>query len=294
LGFGGEWAAGAVLIGEIASAEHRGKAVGSVQSAWSWGWGLAALAATLAFQILPPEIAWRVMFFIGILPAGLIFAVRRMVPEPEIFLRAQQNAGARRSVFSIFSRDLIYTTVFGSLLAVGAHGGYYAITTWLPTFLRTERQLSNIGSGGYLAVVILGSFVGYVTSAYLSDSLGRRRTFILFALGAMAMVVGYTQASVSNNIILLLGFPLGFLSSGIFSGCGPFYTELFPTSVRGTGQGFCYNFGRGCAAGVPALVGFISTDGSLGKAIYVVAGCAYAVLIVAALCLPETRGRELR
>jgi hypothetical protein len=107
-------------------------------------------------------------------------------------------------------------------------------------------------------------------------------------------VIGYTQASISNNVVLLLGFPLGFLSSGIFSGCGPFYTELFPTSVRATGQGFCYNFGRGCAAGVPALVGFIATNGSLGRAIYSVAGCAYAILIVAALCLPETRGRELR
>ncbi len=293
LGFGGEWAAGAVLIGEIAKARHRGKAVGMVQSAWSWGWGLAALMATLAFQLLSPEVAWRLMFFIGILPAGLIFFVRRMVPESEVYLQTQQEPGERRSVFSIFSKDLLYTTFFGSLMAV-AHGGYYAITTWLPTFLRTERQLSNIGSGGYLAVVIVGSFVGYMTSAYLSDYLGRRRTIMLFALGAMVMVVGYTQADISNGLMLFLGFPLGFLSSGIFSGFGPFYTELFPTSVRGTGQGFCYNFGRGCAAGVPALVGFISAQASLGKAIYIVAGCAYVIVIAAALCLPETRGRELR
>ena len=294
LGFGGEWAAGAVLIGEIAKAQHRGKAVGMVQSAWSWGWGLAALMATLAFQFMPPDIAWRVMFFIGILPAGLIFFVRRLVPESDVYLKAKQDPGERRSVFSIFSKDLLYTTFFGSLLAVGAHGGYYAITTWLPTFLRTERGLSNIGSGGYLAVVIVGSFVGYMSSAYLSDYLGRRRTFILFAVGAMAMVVGYTQANISNTLVLFLGFPLGFLASGIFSGFGPFYTELFPTQVRGTGQGFCYNFGRGCAAGVPALVGFISTQGSLGQAIYIVAGCGYAIVIFAALCLPETRGRELR
>lgn len=294
LGFGGEWAAGAVLIGEIANPKHRGKAVGTVQAAWSWGWGLAALTATLAFQMLPPETAWRFLFFLGILPAGLIFFIRRAVPEPDIFLRTQQNAGEKRGMFAIFSKDLLYTTFFGSLLAVGAHGGYYAITTWLPTFLRTERGLSNIGSGGYLAVVILGSFVGYMTSAYLSDYLGRRRTFILFALGAMFMVVGYTQADISNGVMLFLGFPLGFLSSGIFSGFGPFYSELFPTAVRGTGQGFCYNFGRGCAAGVPALVGLLAADGSLGKAIYIVAGCAYVILIVAALCLPETRGRELR
>jgi Arabinose efflux permease len=82
LGFGGEWAAGAVLIGEVIRAEHRGKAVGAMQSGWAIGWGIAALLATVFFTIFPQEIAWRVLFWVGLTPALLIFFLRRFVDEP--------------------------------------------------------------------------------------------------------------------------------------------------------------------------------------------------------------------
>ena len=292
-GFGGEWAAGSVLIGEAIRAEHRGKAVGTVQSAWAWGWGAAAIMATLAFQFLPQDWAWRVMFFLGLLPAGVVFFLRRFVPEPEVFVGSLTSA-PKRSLLDIFSAELLPTTVLGSLLAIGAQGGYYAITTWLPTFLRTERHLTVVGSSGYLAVIILGSFLGYVTSAFLSDAIGRRRNFFLFAIGSIAIAIGYTQFALSDAVMLVLGFPLGFFSAGIFSGMGPLYTELFPTSLRGTGQGFCYNFGRGIAALFPTLVGWLSSSLSLGVAIGLFAAGAYALVIIAALLLPETRGRELQ
>jgi MFS family permease len=292
-GFGGEWAAGSVLIGEAIRSQHRGKAVGSVQSAWAWGWGVAALLATAAFQFLPQDYAWRIMFFLGLLPALAIFFVRRVVREPEVFVQSHSAAG-RRGLFDIFAPDLLRTTLLGALLAIGAQGGYYSITTWLPTFLKTERHLTVLGTGGYLAVIIIGSFFGYVTSAYLSDILGRRRNFLVFAIGSAAIAAGYTQFALSDEVMLVLGFPLGFFASGIFSGMGPFYTELFPTSVRGTGQGFCYNFGRGVAAFFPTLVASLPQGVSLGQAIGIAAGAAYAIVIVAALLLPETKGRELR
>jgi hypothetical protein len=94
--------------------------------------------------------------------------------------------------------------------------------------------------------------------------------------------------------MLALGFPLGFFASGIFSGLGPVLTELFPTSVRGAGQGFCYNFGRGIGAFFPTLVGFLSAQATLGVAIGIFAAISYAIVILAALALPETRGRELK
>jgi MFS family permease len=291
-GFGGEWAAGSVLIGEAIRAQHRGKAVGTVQSAWAWGWGAAALLATAAFQLLPQEYAWRVMFFLGLLPAVAIFFLRRLVAEPAVFAASRAARSSRRP-FSIFGAELLPTTVLGALLAIGAQGGYYAITTWLPTFLRTERHLTVLSSGGYLSVIIVGSFLGYVTSAFLSDAIGRRGNFLLFAVGAIVIAIGYTQFDLSNGIMLVLGFPLGFFSAGIFSGMGPLYTELFPTSVRATGQGFCYNFGRGIAALFPALIGWLSASLGLGKAIGLFAAGAYAIVILAALMLPETRGREL-
>jgi MFS family permease len=184
-------------------------------------------------------------------------------------------------------------TLRGCLLALGAQGGYYAITTWLPTFLRTERHLTVMSSGGYLGVVIIGSFAGYVAAAYLGDAIGRRRAFFVFAVGSAAIALGYTQFVVSNNLMLVLGFPLGFFSAGIFSNMGPLFTELFPTELRGAGQGFCYNSGRGFAALFPALVGFASKTMPLGEAIGLFAAGAYALVIVAALMLPETAGRSL-
>ena len=294
-GFGGEWAAGSVLIGEAIRAKHRGKAVGSVQSAWAVGWGVAAIAATLIFQIFPKEEAWRYMFFLGLLPAVTVFFIRRLVPEPEIFVasRAKAARGEGRGLFEIFGPDLLSTTLRGCLLATGGQGGYYAITTWLPTFLRTERHLTVLGSGGYLAVIITGSFIGYITSAYLADGIGRRNNFFVFSIGSLLIALGYTQFTISDELMFVLGFPLGFFSAGIFSGMGPIFTELFPTSVRATGQGFCYNFGRGLAAFFPFLVGWLSSTLSLGQAIGIFAGFAYALVIIAALMLPETKGREL-
>src|SRR5215470_19984252 len=91
LGFGGEWAAGAVLMGEVIRPQHRGKAVGSVQSGWAIGWGIAALLATLLFSVLPADTAWRALFWIGITPAVLVFFVRRFVDEPPVFAATQSN-----------------------------------------------------------------------------------------------------------------------------------------------------------------------------------------------------------
>ncbi len=290
LGFGGEWAAGSVLMGEVIAARHRGKAVGFVQSSWAVGWGIAAVAATLASLLLPKEESWRVLFFLGLLPAFSIFLIRRLVPEPALY----EDAAAHPSLLAIFSPQFLSITARGCLLALGAQGGYYAITTWLPTFLRTERHLSVLGTGSYLGVIITGSFCGYIVSAYLNDIIGRRKTFMTFAVGSMVIVLSYTQIPISDGLMLVLGFPLGFFASGIFSGMGAQFTELFPTELRGSGQGFCYNFGRGFAALFPTMVGAASASLGLGVAVGVFAGGAYALVIIAALMLPETKGQELR
>ncbi|HXD45946.1 MAG TPA: MFS transporter [Pseudolabrys sp.] len=295
-GFGGEWAAAAVLVGEFIRAEHRGKAVGAMQSGWAIGWGIAAIAATVFFMIFPQETAWRALFWVGITPALLVFFIRRMVDEPKVFNETQKKldaAGKTANFLEIFSPSIVRTTILTCMLSIGAQGGYYAITTWLPTFLRTERKLTVLGTGGYLAVIIIGSFVGYLVSAWLNDRIGRRANFILYALCSIVTVVVYTQLPVNDTVMLYLGFPLGFFASGIFSGMGPFLTELFPTRMRGSGQGFAYNFGRGIAALNPMFVGMLSAKLPLGQSIGVFALIAYGLLIVAALLLPETKGRVL-
>jgi MFS family permease len=295
LGFGGEWAVGSVLMGETIRSRHRGKAVGTVQAGWAIGWGLAALCYALLFSLLSPAIAWRAMFLIGILPALLVFYIRRNVPEPEVYSKTRQSIMADQTVsfLEIFRPDILHITALTSLVAIGAQGGYYAITTWLPTFLKTQRHLSVLNTGGYLAVVIAGSLAGYLISAHLADWLGRKMTLILFAVGSFATVVGYAYSPISNHAMLALGFPLGFFASGVFSPIGAFFTELFPNRLRGSGQGFSYSFGRALGAIFPTLVGYLSATMSLGHAIAVFAVAAYALMILAVVLLPETRGRDL-
>jgi MFS family permease len=294
LGLGGEWAVGSVMIGEIIRPQHRGKAVGTVQSGWAVGWGVAAILFTVFYTVLPEDLAWRALFWVGVLPALLVFYVRKNVREPEVSTatreRVEEHGG---SFLEIFSPALLRTTVLASLMTTGMQGGYYAVTTWLPTFLETERALSVIGTGGYLVVIIVGSFIGYLVSAFLADYLGRRNTFFIFAVGSACIAAFYTFMPISNAAMLVLGFPLGFFVSGNFSGVGAFLTELYPSRVRGSGQGFTYNFGRAVGALFPALVGFMSARMNLGTAIGWFAGIAFVLVVFAVSQLPETRGKEL-
>jgi MFS family permease len=296
LGFGGEWAAGAVLLGESIRAEHRGKALGVMQSGWAVGWGMATILNAVFFSLLPVEMAWRVLFMVGLAPAVLVFFVRRYVEEPPVYLESRAKLaerGDRPSFFEIFRPPLLQVTLIGALMGTGAQGGYYAVMTWMPTFLRNERGLSVLDSTGYLAVLIAGAFCGYLTGGMLSDRIGRRLQFLIFAIGAGVVVVTYTSLSFGNSAMLVLGFPLGFFASGVFSAMGAFFTEHFPTRVRGVGQGFAYNLGRAVGALFPTLVGHLSETMPLGQAIGVFAAIAYATMAIAAFLLPETKGKVL-
>ncbi|XBG33016.1 MFS transporter [Pseudomonas sp. 13.2] len=296
-GIGGEWAAGAVLMAETINPKYRGKVMGTVQSAWAVGWGLAVALFTLIYSLVPQEFAWRVMFFVGLLPSLLIIWVRRNVPEPDSFQRLQKEkaipSSFLQSMAGIFRPELLRVTLLGGLLGLGAHGGYHAVMTWLPTFLKTERNLSVLNSGGYLAVIILAFWCGCVVSGLLIDRIGRRKNILLFALCCVLTVQAYVFFPLTNTQMLFLGFPLGFFAAGIPASLGAFFNELYPADVRGAGVGFCYNFGRVLSAVFPFLVGHMSESMSLGSAIGIDAGIAYGVAVIAALCLPETRGRNL-
>ncbi|KAB1070225.1 MFS transporter [Methylobacterium planeticum] len=296
LGFGGEWSVGSVLIAEAIQARYRGKAVGLVQSSWAVGWGMAAIAYWAVFAFVEPALAWRILFWLGALPAVLIFYIRRNIEDPVVYRETRARmakTGDKGNFLDIFSRDLIGRTILASLLATGMQGAYYSVTTWLPTYLKTERNLSVLNTSSYLLVLILGSFIGYLTSAYLSDRIGRRKGFILFGACAGALVSIYMLIPITDTSMLFLGFPLGFFLSGVFSGMGAFLSELFPSRVRGSAQGFCYNFGRAVGAVCPALVGYLSATLTLGVAIGTMAVAGYLLVIVSALMLPETAGREL-
>ncbi|TSD49467.1 MFS transporter [Rhodococcus sp. KBS0724] len=294
LGFGGEWAAGAILVAEYAKPEYRGRAVAFVQSAWAVGWGLSVIIYTIVFQLFDPDIAWRVLFWTGVIPAFLIIWVRRNLKDPEEITEKREKKSDRGSFLAIFRGPMLKTTVFASLLATGVQGGYYTLASWLPTYLKNSRGLDVVGTGGYLAILISGAFLGYVSGGILTDKLGRKRTMQLFATLSAIFMVLYTQVpDGANTLIMILGFPLGFCTSAIFSGFGSFLSELYPTAHRGTGQGFTYNFGRAVGAVFPAIVGFLAAS-SLGIGGAMIFGAiGYGIAVLALFGLPETLGRQL-
>jgi MFS family permease len=299
LGFGGEWAVGAILVAEYASAEHRGRTLGAVQSSWAVGWGLAVVVYTMVFSFFDDDLAWRVMFWTGALPALLVVWVRRSVEDAPEAAAAREKSAEKGSFAAIFRRGtpsapgLLRTTLFAVLLSTGVQGGYYTLATWVPTYLKTERGLSVVGTGGYLTFLISGAFIGYLTGGYLTDRLGRRRNIWLFAVLSALCILAYTNIpGGANTLVLVLGFPLGFCMSAIFSGFGSYLSELYPSAVRGTGQGFTYNTGRAVGAVFPTTVGFLADGWGVGGAL-IFGAIGYGLAAVALLGLPETRGREL-
>jgi MFS family permease len=291
-GFGGEWAVGSILVAEIIDARHRGKAAGLVQSSWSVGWAAAALAFWAASAWIAPQFAWRVVMWVGLLPVLVTIYIRRYVREPELYLAQRALPRKRAHFLAIFKPPLLYTTVMATVLSTGMLAGYYSITTWLPAYLATERHLSQGNTTGYLLTVIFGSLIGYLTAAWLADLIGRRRCFVIFALGASFFIVLYTHATLAGGM-LLVGFALGFFILGMFSGMGAYLSELYPGAVRGSGQGFSYSMGRGIGGFCPALVGVLASRVPLGEAIWSVTVVSYSLVVFATWLLPETKGKSL-
>jgi MFS family permease len=301
LGFGAEWAVGAVLLGEMVARAHRGKAVGAMQSAAPIGSGLAALLAGPVVAMLPPEWAWRGVFWIGLLPALLVFFVRRADDDSEIYLEARRRlraAGRAVHPLAIFAPRMLRVTLLAALLAIGAQGAGYAVSNHLTTFLHDERGLSLSVAGIYVLMNSAGGFIGVQVNAWFSDRLGRRRMFRLFGAGFILSASFYLLAPLGSSAWTLLpaGLVYGFFQFGIYASFGPYFTELFPTEMRGSGQAFAYNLGR--AMSFVFIMGTLwiarETAAPLSVGMLVTAVASIGLAITATFLLPETAGRDLR
>lgn len=288
VGFGAEWAVGAVFMGEIAAAATRGRLVGTAQSAWAVGWGLAAASSTLAIALLPPEPGWRAAFFLSLPMAAVIFLARKRLHESATFLACPGADDWHR----IFAVPMLGNTLRGSLLAIGTHGGYWALATWWPTMLKLERGMTNAQAATHMAMLVGGSLAGYALGATLADRIGRRATLALFAAGGIVTVLAATELPVSDAVLLALGAPLGLFAMGLYSAIGPVLNELYPTRLRGSGLGFCYNVGRGVAGLAPFAVGGSIAAYGIAHSIGIYVSVAYVLVLVAAGVLRETRGME--
>jgi len=299
IGFGAEWAVGAVLLGEIVKPRHRGKALGTVHSGAAVGSGLAALVAGPLAATMDPDIGWRVAFILGILPAGLIFFIRKGSDDSDLFKASRAKAiaeGTQPSMLAIFQPRILRITLLASLLAVGAQGAGYAVASYLTTFLGQERGLGMAVAGYLVLANSAGGFFGFLTNAWISDRVGRRNAFRIFGAGFVVTSSLYLFGPWGSNIAILavLGFIYGFHQFGLYASFGPYFTELFPTELRGTGQAFAYNFGRACSALFVMAVPFLALSLPLSASMATVAICGIACAMVATLLLPETAGRELQ
>lgn len=292
LGLGGEWATGSVLVAETWPAAHRGKAIGLMQG----GWALGYIAAAVLSGIILPHHGWRTLFVIGIVPALLTIWVRRRVEEPEVWRRAVRTGAI--DLGALLRRPLLTRAVLATAVATAVLFAYWGLFTWLPTYLAMPRAAGGAGLGlvrsvSFIIPMQIGAFAGYTSFGFLADRFGRKPVFIAFVLTAAAIVPLYGHLGAHPRWLFVLGPIVGFAGHGYFSVFGAMLAELFPSSVRATAQGLCYNLGRAVSALAPATIGALADRSGIGSALGVTSAffVAGAVLI---LLLPETRGGELQ
>ena len=290
IGMGGEWASGAALVSETWPAPHRGKALSVMQSAWAVGY--AAAAAVTA--IVMPIWGWRAVFFVGVLPAFFTFWVRRNVEEPIIWRENQARATTERSRFAdIFRGPTLPLTIAITLMNACTMFAWWGFNLWIPAYLSLPRErggigLSAVAMSGLIIAMQVGMWLGYLTFGFISDPVGRKRSYVIYLISAAALILAYTATTNTLALallLLLLGPFVAFFGTGYFSGFGAVTAEIYPTDIRATAQGFTYNIGRVASAAAPFIVGSVARTQGLAVALSLAA--------VIWIWIPETRGRAL-
>jgi MFS family permease len=295
LGMGGEWATGAALVAETWPSEHRGKALGIMQSSWAVGYALAAAITALVM----PRLGWRGVFFVGILPALFTLWIRRHVEEPEIWKKSaeeKRRISRKPGLVEIFRPPLLKDTVITSLMNAGTMFAWWGLFTWIPAYLGLSqaqggRGLSVAKTSSWIIVMQTGMWLGYVSFGFICDRVGRKKTYISYLVAAAVFVILYSSVR-DNTALLLLGPFVAFFGTGYFSGFGTITAELFPTRIRASAQGFTYNIGRGLSAVAPFTIGALAKAHGLSLAFYLAAGF-FLFSAAVAFALPETKGKSL-
>jgi MFS family permease len=293
LGMGGEWASGAALVSETWPAEHRGKALGFMQSAWAVGYGAAALVVATVM----PVWGWRAVFFAGVAPALFTIWIQRSVEEPAVWReRATTGSAPRGRLSEVFGRDLRAITIAVTLMNACTMFAWWGFNQWIPAYLSLPAAEGGIGlstrsMSGFIMAMQVGMWFGYVTFGFVSDAVGRRRAYVTYLIAAAVLMLGYGVAA-QPLALLLLGPVVAFFATGYFTGFGAVTAELYPTGIRATAQGFTYNIGRIASAFAPWAVGRLAETRGFGVA-FSLSAIAFLLAAVLWAWIPETRGREL-
>ena len=291
LGMGGEWSTGAALIAETWRAEHRGKALGLMQSTYAIGEALAAVIVLIVF----PHFGWRAVFFAGVLPALLVLWIYKGVPEPELWKNRskEKKSGVLRK---LFQKDVLRNGLLATTMNACGMFGYWGLFTWIPSFLalpvsKGGRGLGLVVGTTFYLVLSPGKWLGYASFGFFADAFGRRRPYFTYLLIAAILVPLYGVIR-APMLLMLLGPLVAFFGTGFFSGYAAIASELFPGEIRAAAMGLSYNVGRGLSAAAPFAVGAMASRFGFLPAFFLLAGAFLAAALLA-LLLPETRGREL-
>jgi len=291
LGMGGEWTTAAALIAETWRAEHRGKALGLMQSAYAIGEALAALVV----MVVLPKLGWRAVFFVGVLPAILAFWIQAKVPEPELW-KKRNEAKKKISLGRLLEKDVLRNGIVATTMNAFSMFGYWGLFTWIPGYLSLPpsqggRGLSLVKTTAFFLVMCFGKWLGYSIYGFFADAFGRRKPYFFYLLIAAALVPLYGMSR-SAFWLLALGPFVAFFGTGYFSGYAAIASEIFPGEVRATAMGLSYNIGRGLSAAAPLTVGALAVRFGIGRAFFVEAG-AFLMAALLSLALPETKGQKL-
>lgn len=290
LGMGGEWTTGAALIAETWRAEHRGKALGLMQSSWAIG---EMIAAGVTLAVLP-TFGWRAVFFVGVIPALATLWIRRDVPESSLWLERGKEKPVSLGV--MLRPDIRGRAIVATLMNACAMFGYWGLFTWIPGYLALPeadggRGLGIVASLTWVLFMAPGKWLGYALFGFAADAFGRRKSYV-FYLTAAAILVPIFGMTESLTALLILGPFVGFFGTGYFSGFAAIASELFPTEIRATAMGLTYNIGRGFSALAPFVVGAVAKEYSFFAAFLMLAAAFLAAALLA-LALPETKGKAL-
>jgi len=295
LGMGGEWTSGAALVTETWPDEHRGKAMGFVQSFWAVGYAAAALVAAIVY----PLAGWRAVFFVGVLPALLVFWVQKKVEEPALWRaqKAQAVVAEKTRIGAVIRGRLLGITVAVTLMNGFLLFGWWGFNTWIPGYLSLAQNQGGIGLSQWLTSFLVffmqfGMWLGYLTFGYFSDIIGRKKTYIVFFSAAAVFIFVFANLH-RPWLLFLLGPFVAFFGTGGFSGFGALTAELYPTRIRATLQGTTYNLGRIGSAAAPLLIGALAQDHGFGAA-FLLSSAAFVAAAVMWIWIPETRGRALK
>jgi MFS family permease len=304
LGMGGEWNTGATLVAETWPDVLRAKAISMVQSSWAIGYALAALVAGVVLRYAN----WRMVFFVGILPAVVTLWIQNRVPESAMWTEHRRLADEGQSLqsqrtqrsesfFEIFQPPYGKSTIALLLLNFFGMFGWWGLFTWIPPYLSLPIEQGGRGFGVMGTTTLLitlnlfGMFPGYFGFGWVADYLGRRRSFMLYTFAAAVLVPLYAMAR-SQGVVLVLGMVVAFFGTGFFSGSGIIGSEIFPTRVRARALGFTYNGARTLSSIAPYVIGRVGQAKGLSWAFYL-CGAAFFMASLMATQLPETKGKSL-